>query len=980
MKSRALILAVFIVMSSGASRAQLQEYNHPELAWQTIETDHYFVHFHTGTERTAFLTADIAEYIYGPVTELYDYRPDGPVHLIIRDHDDISNGAAYYYDNKIEIWAPPMDFQLRGTHAWLENVVTHEFSHLISLGAARKLPRSIPAVYLQWMGFEKEKRPDVIHGYPNVLASVPLAGTVIPMWFAEGAAQFQRAHFDFDRWDSHRDMLLRSAVLEGTLLKLNEMEVFAKNSLGNEMVYEQGYAFVLYIAEKYGEKAVADLAAAMSSLLRTDFSGAVRKVLGMSGEDLYAEWAAWLHEAYGPAGSLLEGQQQGDLLYKESLACFYPVLSPDGSSAVFVGSADNDYMSMLDLFIRDMKTGRVRRIARNVSSAPDWSADGSRLVYAKHSRVDLSGSSFYDLYVYDLRTKKEKRLTRGTRARHPSWHEQGTIVSIVETDGTSNLAVCGEDGSSFRIITSFTSGEQLFSPRWLPSGAGILFAAASGRHGRDIARIDSNGSNLTYLLQTDADERDPFPLADGSGFIYAGDENGIFNLYRRGFDADSSVQLTNVSGGAFMPCPAPDGGILYTQYAASGFQLRMLEPGETQYPSGTAYRSPYSDFVSQTEVRRPAEGIPAGTRRSRPYKSMFSGLSFLPRVMMDHPGLLKLGTYFYGSDFLDKISLLGGAAANAQFDTDVFAIFEYRRLRPTLFLEMYHQQRHTSNADGDYRFQLIEVDLGADWRLSRNDVVRTAWIFDRYDARMSFEDQGHKFVLPYTYHLGNKAAVRWTHLAVPPSLQSQIAPRRGRRLGLRLEYASQRFIRGFKLNQDYGTLVEDYETFRYFQAGLDWYEFIPGFFARHSAALHLKAGLISKRVDSFYHLFAGGLDGLKGYPYYSIEGRRLLQAGVSYRLPLIDFGSRKAGVFHLNDLFLALYCNAGNAWTEGGIDPARFKRDAGLQLRLSMISFYGYPANLFFDAAYGFDRFVHKEQNYGGEWRFYFGILFDFLD
>ena len=36
-------------------------------------------------------------------------------HVIIIHVDDISNGAAYFYDNKIIIWTSPLDFELRGS-------------------------------------------------------------------------------------------------------------------------------------------------------------------------------------------------------------------------------------------------------------------------------------------------------------------------------------------------------------------------------------------------------------------------------------------------------------------------------------------------------------------------------------------------------------------------------------------------------------------------------------------------------------------------------------------------------------------------------------------------------------------------------------------------------------------------------------------------------------------------------------------------
>jgi hypothetical protein len=33
----------------------------------------------------------------------------------------------------------------------------------------------------------------------------------MPFWFAEGTAQFESYRMGFDRWDTHRDMLLRTA-------------------------------------------------------------------------------------------------------------------------------------------------------------------------------------------------------------------------------------------------------------------------------------------------------------------------------------------------------------------------------------------------------------------------------------------------------------------------------------------------------------------------------------------------------------------------------------------------------------------------------------------------------------------------------------------------------------------------------------------------------------------------------------------------
>ena len=108
--------------------------NHPELNWHTIETEHFLIHYHDETYRSAIEASIVAERIYRPVTELYDFEPESKTDIIIKDTDDMSNGSAYYYDNKIEIWALPMDYDLRGSHRWINNVITHEFIHIVQIG------------------------------------------------------------------------------------------------------------------------------------------------------------------------------------------------------------------------------------------------------------------------------------------------------------------------------------------------------------------------------------------------------------------------------------------------------------------------------------------------------------------------------------------------------------------------------------------------------------------------------------------------------------------------------------------------------------------------------------------------------------------------------------------------------------------------------------------------------------------------------
>src|SRR5664279_1418036 len=181
------IIYVFLLLYTGVSFPQFTQF-HPELQWYTIKGTHVQVHFHEGAERTARVVCKIADEVWGPITSLYEYEPE-TVHFVIKDLDDYSNGATYFFDNKIEIWTSALDYDLRGAHNWLRNVISHEFTHMVQIQASMKATRTLPAVFFQVLNYEAERRPDILYGYPNFVVSYPIATLNMPAWFAEGTAQ-----------------------------------------------------------------------------------------------------------------------------------------------------------------------------------------------------------------------------------------------------------------------------------------------------------------------------------------------------------------------------------------------------------------------------------------------------------------------------------------------------------------------------------------------------------------------------------------------------------------------------------------------------------------------------------------------------------------------------------------------------------------------------------------------------------------------
>ncbi|MCC6476959.1 PD40 domain-containing protein, partial [bacterium] len=377
------LLVAALLLLGLRSYAQTIEYNRPQLEWMSFETEHFIIHYVKGLEDVASLAAQIAEEIHDPLCEVYDYRPDTKVSLIFSDEDDIANAGSYFQSNKIKFFATSMNWDFRGTHNWLRNVVTHEYTHMIQLGATRKWSRRLPAFYFQLLGYEPERRPDVLYGYPNTLISWPLPSVTIPAWFAEGTAQYQFKGSGYDFWDSHRDMLLRQATLSNRLLSWDDMCYFGKTSLESEGVYNQGFSFVKFIADRSGgAETLNKISHKMSSVWPVSINDAIASATGKRGIEWYREWESHLESSYGGRRDALEPFISTlDTIGTQGFVNTFPRFSPDGSKLAFISNEDRDYFGQSSLCVWDAATDSVELLAPAAQGGLCWLPDASGILF-----------------------------------------------------------------------------------------------------------------------------------------------------------------------------------------------------------------------------------------------------------------------------------------------------------------------------------------------------------------------------------------------------------------------------------------------------------------------------------------------------------------------------------------------------------------------------------------------------------------------
>jgi hypothetical protein len=742
------------------------EYPQNHLEWNTLESEHFMVHYQDGcaedkeldkqdmeqdrgqdmvqdkaacpeqshVEETAQTIAQIAESIYEPITGLYGHKPDTKVSIILKDRVDYSNGAAYFFDNTIDIWLPSLDTPLRGTHEWYKNVITHEFTHIVQIQTMMTRRRSVPVVYLQWLAYENERRPDVLYGFPRHVATVPFASVGIPAWMAEGTAQFMTDSVNYDKWDTHRDMLFRTRLLGGTSLDFEEMGTFtSKSSIERETVYNQGFAFTLYLADRFGEEVLAEISREAASGGKTDISIVIERVTGQTGEALFDAFKQEKKEEYTQWFGSMDQERWADLdtLQVEGFYNMMPRFIPGTDSLVWLSNGDRDYArTRLMVASLDELTQNQGPSSLTVTQEEGWMSQafdhysahgllqeplvdyltggfsfnptGDRIVYTKARKPNAQGELYNDLWIFELESGEESRLTENERLSDPAWHPtQPWVVAIQNQPGRQQLVMISlEDPSVVIPLTDSPLSTTFSSPRWSVDGQ-TLWVARGKEHGRQIVEIDlvwetlaENSDAQPQVNQTrvlldreGVDFRDIVPDIDPeSSWLYmVADVEGLFGLYRFHRETQRLEEVALHQGGLFMPSLS-ESSILLSVFTSQGYKLaRMDRPtSEDVLPAVESWST--AATLDRDDLRGEVLATTAQKIPSKSYEQTTHGWSYYPMVRVDgytqqngttasrlwaldgRAALdnlwrdIKIGTYVASRDVLGQTTLFGGLA------------------------------------------------------------------------------------------------------------------------------------------------------------------------------------------------------------------------------------------------------------------------------------------------------------------------------
>ncbi|MDH5728826.1 MAG: hypothetical protein OEZ58_07525 [Gammaproteobacteria bacterium] len=615
----------------------------PRLQWQTMETEHFYIHFHDGLQPLAQRLAPMAENIHIEVTNYFSWIPKDKTHVTLTDGVDLPNGSAtpVFFNQIVLHSVPSTDINsLEDVDDWLRLLMLHEYVHIVHLDIAYGTPQTLRKL------FGRYPLVFIIPTFPNLFQ---------PNWLIEGLATYLETDYEKGTGrgqSSYYRALMRMEVQRG-IKSYRQLSIPYVDYPGLRGWYLYGVYFHKFLVERYGEEKLKFMINRYSSIALPGLIGInMRRVFGDNMNSIWQEFENYLKKDFANEIATLEkqGLRQGKRLTKDIFdSGFHQII--DNQKLAYL---QNDNLHRKQVRLLNPNNNKSERLF-NIYG-PRFSYHPDKGFLYSNLDIDNNTNAFFDLYLFDNKTGRSKKLTDAGRYQFASFSPNGKkIIAVKAQNGLVELHLLDAQGQLAKTIWQGQHTESITSVDWSPDGKQLVVALFRAGKGWNLELYNFEDETWKLLTHTPYIETHAKFSPDGEHIIYSADYDRVYNVYRLNINEPSAEKLTNVTGAALYPSINPSNNTLY--YAGldtQGLALYELKLEENRQSNEFVMISHQTQQPSITDMM--ANAPPVET--NYPSKSYFALKHLRPRGWHPYFGVTDVLNYGFTTQGNDPLGFL----------------------------------------------------------------------------------------------------------------------------------------------------------------------------------------------------------------------------------------------------------------------------------------------------------------------------------
>jgi len=853
-----------------------------EFDWQVLRTEHFDIYYYPEMKELATQGAFFAEEAYKDFESKFNHSLNNRVPLIFYSshlHFQQTNTTAGFIPEGVggffEFLKGRVVIPADGSLSRFRHVIRHELVHVFM--------------------HSKINRVLVDHRLPQ--------DRMPPLWFTEGLAEAWSTEPD-----DQSEMLIRDAVLNNYIVPLSNIE----SIYGTFLMYKQGQYILEYIQQQYGEDRLLLL---MENFWRhSSFSEVMKATIGKNYKEFDEEWMYAFKKKYYPVLSFSDYTSYVSQTVVKKGFNTKPVFYKNGTTreVYFIGNYTG-YTSIYKVNL-DAETEEEKEPALVVEGEK---SDEFEAFHLFQSRLDISPDGVLAfvtkkgesdaLHLYDV---KQRYLIRTLQFNNivvlasPHWSPDGTKIVFAANDkaGKMDLYVYDFRTEQLQRLTNDSYDDR--DPVWTPDGKHIVFSSDRTPYGMqqiyNLFMLDIAEKTISYVTYGNENYYSPSFSSDGKYLTFTSNYDGAQNIWAiatadlRNRNTYAMKKITRFTNAAFDPRWTDNNEIIFSGFENYSFKIYLIPDASAVLDTTTAV---HSFVLPQTVVSWIPQTITAdSTVRFTKYEGEYSLDIAQSQVSTDPVFGTSGGAAMAISDVLGNDQYYFLLYNNAQSSDEFLESFNLAVTRVSLGQRMNYATGifHFSGR----RYDLTDPDLYyyersfggyfvLSYPLSKFQRVEAGTSLSNSDKEVFFGLRPRKALI-----LSN--SLSFVH---DNSLWLLTGPIDGSRFLFTAAYTSD-IQYG---NVGYYTFIGDYRIYNRIDT---------------RTSLASRFTLMVNEGKEARRFFMGGSWDLRGWPRWSIRGKKLWLMSHEFRFPFVDQLSVKFpfGGIGFGSFRGAIFFDSGAGW------------------------------------------------------------------